>query len=338
MQSPEPTSSRRKSVPSKRRIPVDSDDDEDEDVVMHELKRPQLKRSRKSYNLGTDNMDIEDDDDDVDVEIPTPSSARPAQANGKTSAKKSGTTKKKRTAVFTSDEDFVDPDRANSLSPAHPMNISDGDYESESAVRSKPVRQKTATWKVRAAGGVVAGTSKAPRAAAPKGAAGGSKGKTGKKDQVKEILMKDERRRTLTPPACRTSASQPQSQSQSLQDEDITLDIVNDEPESSLPASTSQLKEPSPPPQPKKKKLPTIRKNKPPVSTASAATTMPTQPISGLPSRPLVSITTEKGGEKDKIVGISTPTAAGARKPVVTSDFDLRDKSAWASLFKQVCI
>jgi hypothetical protein len=307
---------------------------------MREPQRPQLKRARKSYNLDAEHMDV---DDDMDDDAPGSSSTRLTKADGKSSAKKAGAVKKKRTAVYSSDEDFVDSNRANSQSPAPHLQLSDGDYEFESAAHSKPVRQKTATWKVRAAGGVAAGTSKGSKAVGPKGTAAISRGKATKKDQTKEILMKDERKRAITPPMCQTSVLQAQLQSQSLHDEDITLDVVNDHiptlgPESSLPASASQPKEPSPPPLPKKKKLPTIRKNKPAVFITAAGNAMPVNLFTALPPKPPTVINTEKEKEKEKS-GTSTSTlAAAARKPVVTSDFDLRDKSAWASIFKQVRI
>lgn len=259
-------------------------------------------------------------------------------------------------------------------SPLPSLDVSDGDYDYDlPAARSNPVRQKNPTWKVRDAGGSVSVSGNGNRVRAGTAAKGGGgmgaskigKGKAVKKES-KEITMKDERKGTRTPPVKReTSAPNGQARAQSKESQpqvrsrlqvkkedkedteahDVPLDIIND-PAPSSPAVLVNNEDPMQPAPasvtvpapaatlPKKIKLPTIRKNKAPSAGTGTGTgtSTPTQTQGKQP--PALTSTTPGAPTSD----MSAAPAGGTRKVPGTSDFDLRDKSAWASIFKQVFI
>lgn len=77
----------------------------------------------------------------------------------------------------------------------------------------------------------------------------------------------------------------------------------------------------------KKRKLPPIKKHKPSTSTTTPSSTAPTKPA----PKPVP-------GENSALDSLALPVA-GSRKPAATTnnaDFDLRDKSVYASLFMKV--
>ncbi|KAJ8584288.1 hypothetical protein M405DRAFT_866345 [Rhizopogon salebrosus TDB-379] len=144
----------------------------------------------------------------------------------------------------------------------------------------------------------------------------GSKGKAGKdKDKEKEIMIKDERK-LATPGSPLPSASQTQASNLFAEDESSVPPPSAVEP--SAVADHSTL------PPAKKRKLPTIKKNKP---AASGATSTPSQSTTAPSKPPLAS------DDMTKIVAPSNQQ----RKPAAlmgATDFDLRDKSVYAELFK----
>jgi len=368
------------------------------------VQRPSAKRARRSYSAA-DSMEV-DDEGESEIEVDVPESFPAPAARKVKPSKKPVSGKKRRAAVLSSDEEdneveedddefmeaatqSTDP-RITQSSPLPSLDLSDGDYDHDlPAARSKPVRQKNPTWKVRDAGGPSTGNgnggrngggTKAGKAAKAGGASTGprvAKTKPVKKES-KEISMKDERK-TKTPPVKReTSAPKIQAGAQSKESqsvsraqlqvkkevkketkvEDIPVDIVNDSfpPPSPVVAPPLKKEEPTPPPPtaapapatvpPKKTKYPTIKKNKPPGSAAAAATatttatstTTETQPQAKPPPPPPVpsSATTAPPSILDKAAVPSTTATGAARTAPATADFDLRDKSAWASIFKQV--
>lgn len=125
------------------------------------------------------------------------------------------------------------------------------------------------------------------------------------------ILGKDERR--SIPPAVAQGAKR----AHPSEDEDpIDVETVT--------------KEPTPPPL-KKRKLPTIKKNKPPVGSTTASTPSTSRP----PAKPEGSV----GG--NGISGAKDAFALGQRKTAAglgNADFDLRDASVYAQLFTKVCL
>lgn len=149
----------------------------------------------------------------------------------------------------------------------------------------------------------------------------GSKGKAGKdKDKEKEIMIKDERK-LATPGSPLPSASQTQASDLFAEDESSVPPPSAVEPSAVADHSTLPPSEPA-----KKRKLPTIKKNKP---AASGATSTPSQSTTAPSKPPLAS------DDMTKIVAPSNQQ----RKPAAlmgATDFDLRDKSVYAELFKGV--
>jgi hypothetical protein len=147
----------------------------------------------------------------------------------------------------------------------------------------------------------------------------GDKPKAGK-EKEKEIIIKDERK---IPPSGTLSASTSvtaQSQVSDLfaDDESSVHPLLVVDP-SAAPEQTAL-----PPPEPKKRKLPTIRKNKPSTSAATSAQSQ----SAAAPSKPPPStddVTKIGGGPHPQR---KAPGLMGA------TDFDLRDKSVYAALFK----
>lgn len=311
---------------------------------MDEL-RPRAKRARVSYTSSSavaDEMDV-----DIDVEG---EGEEDYVGKGKGVAKKGGTAKKKRVAIFSSDEEFIDEDARHSpvRQVSSPLpSMSDGEYDQPS--RTKPTRQRTMSWKAKegGAGGTGSAAIKPSKGKAP------AKSKAVKRDKdtsVKEIKMRDERKRTNPPPLPKPTLDT---------QEDTLLDIMDEEPMQisaltpSRPESSPETKkeegsagvvhskEPTPPPVlPKKKKLPTIKKNKLSAdgkSNSGASTTTPTQnqPSSGLPKPPGDKEKGRAGPSNRPPVAPSGPSSSKP-KPAAPSEFDLRDKSAWNAIFKQV--
>lgn len=302
------------------------------------------KRARRSCSTA-DSMDL-NGEDAMDVKMK--------------STKKHVSVKKRRAAVLSSeeegddvdvdaeredDEEFMDAatqsthlDGGQGSSPLPSLDLSDADYDGDLlAARSKPVRRKNPSWKVRNGGVAAIGigarkgtavsvTAKSEgRMKVPKG-----KGKPAKKEE-KEIAMKDERK-SSGPPAIKREPSaskahppaRPHSQVQPKEESPLSSPPPPAAPSHRLaPTALPKTEDPSPPPAPaptppKKVKLPTIRKNKPP-----GAATLPPKPP------PPAAAPSASGADKPVV----TPVV---RKPAATADFDLRDKGAWASIFKQV--
>ena len=298
----------------KRRVAVESEDDEHsiQDVRI----KPQMKRARRTYASSyADEMVVNDED--------------------LSKAKE----QRKRTAVFTSDEDeeFVDEPETPILED---FELSDGDYEAPSVARSRSLRQRTMSWKAKEAGGGALIKGKQP-----------AKGKVkGKKEP--EIRMKDERNRADTPPIPKAK-SRPKSESK---DEDIDMDLgvdVNDSPSAhkkEAPASPlknedSMLSFRTPPEStpivsgPAKKKLPPIRKNKPAEGNPTTPGTSTSTPV----HKQSQSQTSKPPLDKDK--GVPRPpnkpgTSTLPNKPKLTAagqpEINLSDKGVWDSMFKGV--
>jgi len=126
-------------------------------MVMSQEHRPVAKRARRSYSAA-DSMDVDVKDGGREVD------SQPTASNSGTAkpTKKSSLVKKRRTAVFSSDEgddEYNDNHSAikgfsQDSSPLPSLDLSDRDYDHDlPAVHSKPKRQKNPTWKVRDAGG-----------------------------------------------------------------------------------------------------------------------------------------------------------------------------------------
>ena len=289
----------------KRRVAVESEDDE-QDVRI----RPQLKRARKNRASSyVDEMDVDDEDLSKTRE------------------------QKKRTAVFTSDEDeFIDEQETPILEH---LELSDGDYEAPSVARSKSSRQRTMSWKVKEAGGALI-KGKQPA----KG-----KGKAKKEVKESEIRMKDERNRADTHTKARSRLkSEPKDEDIDM---DFGVDVDNDSPSvHKREAPASPLKnedsiqslltppESTPPVSgPVKKKLPPIRKNKPPVE--DNPTTLGTSSTPGhkqQTSKP--PLDKEKGVPRpaNKPTLPNKPNLMAAGQP----EINLSDKGVWDSMFKGV--
>lgn len=183
------------------------------------------------------------------------------------------------------------------------------------------------------------------------------KGKAKKETKEIEIKIKDERNRTDTPPAPK-ARSRPKSEPK---DEDIhmdrTLDVVNDSPSAhkkETPSSPLKIEDSmqsllTPPEStpsvvaPAKKKLPTIRKNKPPAegtsTTPGTSTSTPThkQALPQSSSKP--SLDKDKGiprpGSKPGTSGLpNKPKLTAAGQP----EINLSDKGVWDSMFKGVSV
>ncbi|KAF7976300.1 hypothetical protein HWV62_6997 [Athelia sp. TMB] len=331
----EPASARRKSA-TKRRV-IESEDEHsggaDEDETMREAdmeeQRPAAKRIRRAQSTPSDGMQVDEQDANMDVDIDGLDNVPlPAASTSKAKGKR----RRSSTAFSGDDGDFVaggDDDDDNFRDAK--IQLSDDDFDPGlPRAHSKPVRAKIATWKVRD-GEEQSAPRKPAKKAAP--AAKSAKGRAAaKKEKEKEtILVKDERKQveppaTTAPPKLSRSQSssklaKQRSKSQTIEepkDEDAPVDIF-DEPV----AAASPKQEASPPPAPApapvavpKKKLPTIRKNKPAASG------------SGTP-------TAGKAGASNPTNPDTKPLGIAVPRPAATSDFDLRDKGAWASIFKQ---
>lgn len=148
----------------------------------------------------------------------------------------------------------------------------------------------------------------------------GGKGKAGKeKEKEKEIMIKDERK--LPPGSPLLSTSQTQTSDLFADDESSIHPPSAVEHSAAADHSTLQLHELA-----KKRKLPTIKKNK---QAASAATSTPSQSAT-VPSKP-----PPPSDDTTKHIA----SANQQRKPAAlmgATDFDLRDKSVYAELFKGV--
>ncbi|PCH37960.1 hypothetical protein WOLCODRAFT_135958 [Wolfiporia cocos MD-104 SS10] len=327
----------------KRRI--DSDDEGGDDEVPAppddpDDAQPRPKRARTgSLSAGGRSADVNSDGEeeiDVDVDIeeevddtrflppaedspssspsppPTPkpakrgapSKAKPKlKASAKTTAKGSAkVSKRKRSVVWTDDED--DDEDAMGIAAVDP---DDDDFTPEPALSAAPKNGITTT-KARIL---------------KNGASKTGKGKA--KAEEKEIVIRDERK--LPPPAPSTSkqpvAATTASKRPSLKTEDSASTSAADDAGKQQVESPTKTEDPAPA-LPVKRKLPTIKKNKPP--TASSTPTAPKPP-------PPPQSTSE---QKDASPS-AKPVGVAARKPVNTlgnADFDLRDKSVYASLFK----
>jgi len=145
----------------------------------------------------------------------------------------------------------------------------------------------------------------------------GGKGKAGK-EKDKGIMIKDERK-LHSPPSLSTAQTQAS---------DLFADDQSSAPQPSVgePSAAPDHSTLPPPEPPKKRKLPTIKKNKPPGS----ATTSTLPQSATLPPKP--------PPPTDDVTKIIAPLNQ-QRKPAGLSgatDFDLRDKSVYAELFKGV--
>jgi hypothetical protein len=344
-----------------KRQALQSDDEDFDESTARRGKRPVTKRARSSYSAA----------DSLEMDLDSPELSIPPTKKAKTAKKI------RRAAVFSSDEGEECNEEAMESrpgsSPLPSLDLSDGDYDHDlPPAHSKPVRQKNPTWKLlnaeRASSSVKAGTGVKPPGG-PKVGKGGAK----LKPVRKEIIMKDERKRTMTPPAKREASvpkpqlarAPPQGWSHSQLDRELVKEEEEEEDapvddRAPLPPSSPLLPQPPalPPPKkevlapssplppsatapapapiaPVKKKLPTIKKNKPPAPAPCSTSTSQSQSQSqGKP--PLPPSSAPAVGSKNAIVPQSAPGAV-ARKTPTTTDFDLQDKSTWASIFKQVC-
>lgn len=342
---------------TKRRAPVDSDEEVD-DVKPDSLHisstsqkhRQHFKRSRTSEPAGEGVVDDNDVDEEVDVDgsldiedtrfLPELDSRESSSSNhisphnatiqAKGAKKSKGSVpvaKKKRTIVWSDDEeDEYKFDEYTQPDSAHSASIDNGDELDTGLKRAGgSVKQKVAPK--------VKGSKRETQSTGSKGV----KGKT------KDILMKDERK--AAPPFGAGSAAQenaPTTGTKRPRPKELRNDAspspeagtdsaFNVDAESTVIEGAETAKEATPPPLPKKRKLPTIKKNKPSVSAGPAT---PSQP--SVPSKPSTTPAVGKTiDESNKL----PPPATGVRKPAATigsADFDLRKPSVYAELFKTV--
>ncbi|KAG2349903.1 hypothetical protein BDR05DRAFT_955738 [Suillus weaverae] len=335
-----PSLSKRK---SKRRL-VDSDEEEFDDAADAHFESSRIKRARTAeleleptgheHHYTDNDMDVDVDGEvDADEETrflaPDPmdqhttagsAPVAPGQARKKSKAdvstrrtKMAGsvTGAKKKQAAFSDAEDaevdiddLVDED--DFLDEPFP-DVEDEGFEHEAApkrggkakafpsTKSKPTKVKLVLGK-------------------------GSKPKAGKeKEKEKEIMIKDERK---IPPSDTLSVSNSitaQSQASDL----FTNDESSIHPPPVVDPSVAPDQSALPPPELKKRKLPTIKKNK---SSASAAASAQSQSATALSKPP---------PSTDDVTKMGAPhpqrKAAGL---MGAADFDLRDKSVYAELFK----
>lgn len=334
---------RRKSV--KRRVLVDSDDEDGTSVDISNIapnrsKRPRIQRSRTNDSSGEGvavdlDRPTERDVDPVDPRLQPHSGSRAsssaniqpkhAKTGGRANAEGPSLTKKIRTVLSESESEDEDEDSEHSHAPSRRVD-DDGAFVHERKQHAK----QTSTWKGKRGKGVGTGSR------VPKGKA---------KIETKEVLIKDERKVAhirgdsgAQESGISAGAKRPRSKVP-FRLEDVAVDIVGDSVSTPLlevvaTDSPPPAKEESPrPPPPKKRKLPTIKKNKGPGSAGPA-----TPSSVAIPSKPVISTGAQKlgGGESGKV----PPVAVGkTRKPAATvgnADFDLRNASVYADLFKTV--
>jgi len=165
--------------------------------------------------------------------------------------------------------------------------------------------------------------------------AGGAKGKPAKggkgkkKPEPKEIVARDERKRPIqdsTEPAAAPVAKRPRTKPTQTSGSDVVVDVVGD-----APAGTPPPREDAAPAL-AKKKLPQIKKNKPP--TGASAASVPAASGTGtstpsIPAKP-APLATEDSKLPPPVVG------TGARKATlpVSADVDLSNPMMYAQLFK----
>ncbi|KAF5365740.1 hypothetical protein D9758_003348 [Tetrapyrgos nigripes] len=253
-------SSRRR--PSKRVLPVNSDDEE-EDIDISPSKRPRIEED----NL----LDFDDDAGLEDTTSAGPNLQASTISRSKKPSKKAAVSRPRKAATpeDSEEEDYAaeDDDIAAELDGIG--NDDDDDFVEE-VERKRPAKGK--------------GTAKGKNAK-------GGKGSKAKADEPKEIMIKDER--------------QGSSSKRIIVDDNVSTPVKETE-DASIP---------------KKKKLPSIKKNKPPgVNTGSTTATNPKSASSTA---------------KAPVDGISlTPSNPAVRVPPasVSTDFDLRDKNVYAML------
>ncbi|KAG2157102.1 hypothetical protein DEU56DRAFT_905775 [Suillus clintonianus] len=326
-----------------KRLLIDSDEEEFDDAADAGFEPPRVKRSRTAelastgheHNEANHDMDVDVDGEvDADEETrflpPDPidqhaatAPVAPGQARKKSKADvgakhikradSATAAKKKRQPVFSSDaedaevdiDDLMDED--DFLDEPFP-DIEEEEFEPEAA----PKR----------GGKAKASSSAKPKTTKVKLVLGkGGKAKGGKeKEKEKEIMIKDERK--IPPPGTPSVSTSVTAQSQ------ISELFADDEPSVHPPSvvdpAVASDQSALPPPELKKRKLPTIKKNKPSASTATSAQSQSAAASSKAPP------------STDDISKISAP-ALSQRKAaglMGAADFDLRDKSVYAELFK----
>ncbi|KAG1753498.1 hypothetical protein EDB19DRAFT_1669568 [Suillus lakei] len=334
-----PSLSKRK---SKRRL-IDSDEEEFDDAADAHFEHPRVKRSRTAEPELTaeEHNDVDHDVDvDVDVEVdaeetrflaydPTDqhtvtgtASVAPGQARKTSKADVSAkrikradsatAAKKKKQAVFSSDaedaevdiddlmdeDDFLDepvPDVEEEEFEPEAAPKRGGKAKASSSAKSKPTKVKLVLGK-------------------------GGKPKGGK-EKEKEKGDHDQGRAAkfllLTPCLC-LPVSQPRVRSLIL----FADDESSVHPPSVVDPSAAPDQSALPPPELKKRKLPTIKKNKPSASGA------PTQSQSA-------AATSKPPPSTDDVAKIGAPHPQRKSASLMgAADFDLRDKSVYAELFK----
>ncbi|GBE82086.1 predicted protein [Sparassis crispa] len=322
---------------AKRRIDSDEDVEGPERVPSEEpeAKKPRLNRaktaeSQPSADEGESEVDIEgtpdDADADVDVDVesqikdarllprPSPlpvrgsSTKRGASSKSRAKGEKPAHRRSKRVPVWSDDED-EDEEYAEL-----PQAVDDVDDD----FAPEPVHRTSKR-------GAVTGKSREGKAGA------GLKGGRGRSKKSKEgkgvVIMKDERK--LPPTASSGTPGAGASTKRALikdnEAQSLVLGAVDAQVDEHL-----KVKEPTPPP-PKKRKLPTIKKNKPATGTtpSTPATTKPPAPLPA-PS-PAADPTGGQATDNNLNVGVG---AGGRRPPMInTADVDLRDSSVYAQLF-----
>ncbi|KAG0707755.1 hypothetical protein DFH29DRAFT_895178 [Suillus ampliporus] len=334
-----PSSSKRR--PSKRRL-VDSDEEEfDDDADRFDPLR--VKRSRTAEVEPSPHDAEHDMDVDVDGEVDSAAIDEetrflvhdtmdqftatapvvPGQARKKSKADVSAKrivrvgsvtgAKKKKQVVFSDGEDaevdiddLVDED--DFLDEQFP-DAEDDDFEPQTAPKRGGKAKASSSTKSK------------PAKAKPVLAKGG-KAKAGKeKEKEKEIMIKDERK---IPPSGTPSASASTTIASQTQVSELFADDESSvHPPPAVDPSAAPDHSTVPPPEQKKRKLPTIKKNKPPAAGATSSQSQSTASSSKPP--PSTDDVTKTGAphQPRKAAGLMGAT-----------DFDLRDKSVYAQLFK----
>lgn len=310
------TSSSSSRKAKRKQVAVYSDDEDEESGTV----APQTLRSTKRMRTedrdlsgapiddakvdvdGESEVDLDQDDPTEDTRfLPASSRAKVVErrssrassvtshtSKGRPSAKRP--TGKKKRAVVLSDEEAED-DYTEDMDVT--IEVEDEDFKPDPSVLKRPTLTKG-----RGLG------------------AAGKIGKAGKpvKSEEKETVIRDERKSLPSAATSVMSGAIGIKRPKSERDEDsLDVDITTES------IAQTSVKDSTPPP-PKKRKLPTIKKNKPSVGGTPSSTPS---------SKPAPKATSD---QKDNFA-LPVPTRKSA---TTATDFDLRDKSVYAQLFTKV--
>ncbi|KAJ6502550.1 hypothetical protein C8R45DRAFT_623082 [Mycena sanguinolenta] len=221
-----------------------------------------------------------------------PRQLRPTASGSRAKAKQ---TPKKKSKVVISDPESEEFDPVDDESePEIPMEEDDDEYMSE------------------------------PKSAGKRG--GGTKGKVAKgkkKPETKEIMARDERKRPIQESGEASAAKRARTKAQKPGGE-VVVDILGDAPLTGTPPPREDAA-----PAPAKKKLPPIKKNKQPASSATAPATS-----SAGTSTPLIPVKPAQVAAEDSRLPPPVAGTGPRKNPPASSDVDLSNPMMYAQLFK----